>query len=76
MTVTYWVYFFLGVSALSLFVAFLFARQAIGSAIGTVEMEKIASAIKEGAEAFLKRRYKTVAALPGPSASHIRPHSL
>ena len=65
MTVTYWVYLFLGVSALSLFVAFLFARQAIGSAIGTVEMEKIASAIKEGAEALLKRRYKTVLALPG-----------
>ena len=63
MTATYWVYFFLGVSVLSLFVAFLFARQVIGSDIGTPAMQKIAAAIKEGAGAFLKRQYKTVAAL-------------
>jgi K(+)-stimulated pyrophosphate-energized sodium pump len=56
------VWCFLGVSGLSLIVAFFFARQVIGSDIGTSEMQKIAVAIKEGAEAFLKRRYKTVAA--------------
>jgi K(+)-stimulated pyrophosphate-energized sodium pump len=64
-TVQYWVYFFLGMSVLSLVVAFFFARQVIGSDIGTPAMQKIAGAIKEGAEAFLKRRYKTVAALLG-----------
>ncbi len=65
MTATYWVYFFLGVSVLSLEVAFLFVRQVIGSATGTPAMQQIAAAIKEGAEAFLKRRYKYVAALLG-----------
>jgi K(+)-stimulated pyrophosphate-energized sodium pump len=52
------VYFFLAVSALSLVVAFFFARQVIGSDQGTPEMHKIAGA-------FLKRQYKTVAALLG-----------
>jgi K(+)-stimulated pyrophosphate-energized sodium pump len=64
-TVQYWVYFFLAVSALSLFVAFFFARQVIGADTGTPEMQRIAAAIKGGAEAFLKRQYKTVAALLG-----------
>ena len=64
-TVQYWVYFFLGVSVFSLIVALFFARQVIGSGVGTPEMQKIAAAIKEGAVAFLKRQYKTVAALLG-----------
>jgi K(+)-stimulated pyrophosphate-energized sodium pump len=53
--------FFLGVSGLSLVVAVIFARQVIGSDIGTLDMQKIAGAIKEGAVAFLKRPYKWVA---------------
>jgi len=64
-TATYWVYFFLAVSVVSLFVAFLFARREIGSDIGTPDMQKIAAAIKGGSEAFLKRRYRTVAAVLG-----------
>ena len=63
MTVLNWVEFFLGVSVLSLFVAFLFARQVIGSDTGTPAMQQISAAIKEGAEAFLKRQYKTIYAL-------------
>jgi len=59
-TAQYWVYFFLAVSGLSLVVAFFFARQVIGADQGTPEMQKIAAAIKEGAEAFLKRQYKTI----------------
>jgi len=62
-TAQYWVYFFLAVSALSLVVAFFFARQVIGSDTGTPAMQQIAAAIKEGAEAFLKRQYKTIYAL-------------
>ncbi len=61
MTAQDWVYFFLAVSVFSLIVAFFFVRQVIGADQGTPEMQKIASAIKEGAEAFLKRQYKTVA---------------
>jgi K(+)-stimulated pyrophosphate-energized sodium pump len=49
-TTQYWVYFFLAVSALSLVVAFFFARQVI-------------EAIKNGAVSFLKRQYKTAAIL-------------
>ena len=52
MTAQYGVYFVLAVSALALIVAFFFARQVIG-------------AIEEGAEVFVKRQYKTVAALLG-----------
>ena len=76
MTVQDWVYFFLGVSVLSLIVAFFFARQVIGSDQGTPDMQKIAGAIKEGAEAFLKRQYKTVAALLGlllPTFAYAQP---
>jgi K(+)-stimulated pyrophosphate-energized sodium pump len=64
-TVQYSVYFFLLVSVLSLFVAFLFMRKVIGSDVGTPEVQKIAGAIKEGAKTFLKRQSKTVAALLG-----------
>jgi K(+)-stimulated pyrophosphate-energized sodium pump len=59
------VYFFLGLSALPLIVAFYFTRQVIGSDIGTPEMLKITGGIKEGAQTFLKRQYKTVAAFLG-----------
>ena len=65
MTVLCWVYFSLGVSVLSLIVAFLFTRQVIGSGTGTPEMQKIAAAIKEGAGAFFQRRYKTMAVILG-----------
>ena len=52
MTAQYWVCFFLAVSALSLVVAFFFARFAAGT-------------IKDGAEALFKRPFRTVAALLG-----------
>ena len=63
MSVTAWVCFFLTVSVLSLFVAWLFTREVIGLDTGTPAMQQIAASIKQGAVAFLKRRYKTVAAL-------------
>jgi len=62
-TATNWVYLSLGVSVLPLIVAFLFARQVIGSDTGTPDMPRIAAAIKVGVEAFLKRQYKAVAAI-------------
>jgi len=55
-TAQYLEYFFLSVSVLTLFVAFFFVRQVIASDRGTPDVQKIAGA-------FLKRRYRTVAAL-------------
>ncbi len=76
MTVTNWVEFFLLVSALPLVVTFLIARQVIGSDQGTPAMQPIAAAIKERAGAFLKRRYRTLAALLGlllPTFAYAQP---
>ena len=76
MTVTYWVYFFLEASVLSLLAAFFFERQIIGSDQGTPEILKIAGSIKVGAEAFLKRQYKTGTALLGlllPTFAYAQP---
>jgi K(+)-stimulated pyrophosphate-energized sodium pump len=61
-TVRYLGYFFLPASVLSLFVTFLFVRRLIGADMGTAAMQQIAAAIKNGAKALLKQRYKTVAA--------------
>ena len=60
MTAQDWLYFFSGVSALLLAVAWLFQRREIGF---DSDMRKIFASFKEGAAAFLKRRYRTVVAL-------------
>lgn len=80
MTAQEWVYYFLGVSVLSLVVAVFFARQVIGSITGTPDMQRKAAAIKSGAAMFLKRQYKIVAALLGllvpalaPTIVHAQP---
>jgi K(+)-stimulated pyrophosphate-energized sodium pump len=75
-TVQYSVYFFLLVSVLSLFVVFLFTREVIGADKGTLAMQAIATAIKEGAKAFLKRHYKNVVVLLGmllPTLAYAQP---
>ncbi|MDD5317591.1 MAG: sodium-translocating pyrophosphatase [Candidatus ainarchaeum sp.] len=53
----------IGVSLVSLVVAAYFARQVIKSDKGTPGMQEIAAAIKEGAEAFIRRQYSTIAVL-------------
>jgi len=53
-----WICLFLTVSVLSLFVAWLFTREVVGSDTATPAMQHIAASIK-----FAKRHYKTVAAL-------------
>jgi K(+)-stimulated pyrophosphate-energized sodium pump len=59
------VYFFLGVSVLSLIVAVFFPRQVIGSDTRTSFMRRIAAALNERVVAFLNRPYKSAAVLLG-----------
>src|SRR5580692_2044384 len=50
----------LGVGVLALVAALMLARAVIASDTGTAEMQAISNAIREGAEAFLKRQYTTI----------------
>jgi K(+)-stimulated pyrophosphate-energized sodium pump len=56
------------ISVLSLIAAFLLARQVLRADTGTSEMQVIAGAIKEGAEAFLRRQYRTIYMMAGLGA--------
>jgi K(+)-stimulated pyrophosphate-energized sodium pump len=51
------------ISILSLCFAFYLATSVLKHEQGTAAMQEIANAIKEGAEAFLKRQYKTISIL-------------
>src|SRR6202453_3415768 len=53
----------LGVGVLALVAALMLARAVIASDTGTPEMRAISDAIREGAEAFLRRQYKTIGIL-------------
>src|SRR5271155_4843746 len=53
----------MGVGVLALLAAALLARSVLAHDTGTVEMQVISNAIREGAEAFLKRQYRTIGAL-------------
>ncbi len=50
----------LGVGVLALVAAWMLARAVIASDTGTSEMRAISDAIREGAEAFLRRQYMTI----------------
>jgi K(+)-stimulated pyrophosphate-energized sodium pump len=50
----------LGVGVLALFAAFVLARIVLAGDTGTPEMRNISDAIREGAEAFLSRQYRTI----------------
>src|SRR5271155_2643465 len=50
----------LGVGGLALVAALMLARAVIASDTGTPEMRAISDAIREGAEAFLRRQYRTI----------------
>lgn len=51
------------ISLLGLVAAFLLARYVLKSQQGSEKMQEIAAAIKEGAMAFLKRQYSTIAVI-------------
>src|ERR1700722_1419237 len=53
----------LGVGVLALVAALMLARAVIASDTGTPEMRAISNAIREGAEAFLRRQYKTIGSI-------------
>jgi K(+)-stimulated pyrophosphate-energized sodium pump len=53
----------LAVGFLSLIAAVLFARNVLANESGTPEMRMISDAIREGAEAFMKRQYSAIAML-------------
>src|SRR5580698_8407591 len=50
----------IGVALFALLIAFLMARAVIAADSGTLDMQVISNAIREGAEAFLKRQYQTI----------------
>jgi K(+)-stimulated pyrophosphate-energized sodium pump len=52
----------LAVAVLALVVAYLLVRQVLGASEGSPKMIEIAKAIQEGAEAYLRRQFKTVGA--------------
>ena len=54
-----WIALITGV--IGLLAAVLFARGVLSSDTGTPEMQRISNAIREGAEAFMKRQYGTIA---------------
>jgi K(+)-stimulated pyrophosphate-energized sodium pump len=61
----------LGISILSLVVAGLLARHVLAADTGTPGMRAISDAIREGAEAFLSRQYRTIALLAVVAAALI-----
>jgi K(+)-stimulated pyrophosphate-energized sodium pump len=61
----------IGISLLALGVAWLLAREVLAADTGKPEMRAISDAIREGAEAFLSRQYRTIAMLAVVAAAAI-----
>ena len=58
-----WLWIAMGVGVLALLAAALLARSVLSADTGTAEMRVISDAIREGAEAFLSRQYRTIGIL-------------
>src|SRR5882757_11462210 len=58
-----WLWIALAVGVLALVAALMLARKVIAADTGTADMRVISDAIREGAEAFLRRQYRTIGIL-------------
>ena len=58
-----WLWIAIGVGVLALIAAFVLAKIVLSADTGTAEMQAISNAIREGAEAFLSRQYRTIGIL-------------
>jgi len=58
-----WLWIAIGVGLLALVAAAVLAKIVLAGDTGTAEMQAISNAIREGAEAFLARQYKTIGIL-------------
>jgi K(+)-stimulated pyrophosphate-energized sodium pump len=58
-----WLWIAIAVGVLALIAAGLLAKMVLAGDTGTAEMQSISNAIREGAEAFLARQYKTIGIL-------------
>jgi len=63
-----WLFFALACSLVSLATALVLMRKVLAADEGTPAMREIARAIQEGALAYLKRQYKTIAVIVVPVA--------
>jgi K(+)-stimulated pyrophosphate-energized sodium pump len=58
-----WLWIAMGVGVLALIAAIMLTRAVVAADTGTADMQVISNAIREGAEAFLKRQYRTIGAI-------------
>ena len=66
-----WLFFALACALLSLVTALVLMRKVLAADEGTPSMREIAQAIQEGALAYLKRQYKTIAMIVVPVAAFV-----
>jgi len=62
-TASTWLWAAIGIAALALVVAVFFSINVLSADTGTEDMRKISDAIREGAEAFMRRQYKSIGIL-------------
>src|SRR5271155_5984728 len=63
-----WLYICLAAGVVGIATGLLLARNVLAADTGTPKMKEIALAVQEGAEAFLKRQFRTIAIIVVPLA--------
>jgi K(+)-stimulated pyrophosphate-energized sodium pump len=64
-----WLYFSVATAVLALLVGFVLRRSVLAAEQGTNEMQRIAGAIQEGADAYLRRQFRTIGIILVPVAA-------